>query len=253
MFAKDGSLDVGALDQKLEEHLRTQKRVLLFLNDPCHNPTGYSMRREEWHRVVERLLAHAERGPVTLLVDTAYYLYGSSPNPRAFIEELKPLVGKVGLLFAWSASKSFTHYGLRVGALVALCPEDKERAATAAALSYACRGTWSNCNRGGMAAITRLLTERELVRAVDQERARVIAMMKARVDRFNAFARPAGLEYPRYEGGFFVTVFAADEQERHRRMKEAGVYCVPQKGALRVALCGVAERDVQRVVEALSR
>ena len=35
--------------------------------------------------------------------------------------------GQANVLFAWSASKSFTHYGLRVGALVA-CVADKSRA-----------------------------------------------------------------------------------------------------------------------------
>ena len=66
---------------------------------------------------------------------------------------------------------------------------------------------------------------------------------------WNAAAK-GKLVYPRYEGGFFVTVFAADAKERAVRMKDAGVFVVPQKGALRVALCSVAERDVKRLVEA---
>ena len=58
--------------------------------------------------------------------------------------------------------------------------------------------------------------------------------------------------YPRYEGGFFVTVFADDAHERALRMKEKGVFVVPAKGALRVALCSVAEKDVPRLVDALA-
>src|SRR5262249_8528078 len=121
MFAADGSLDVGALDRALASHITEQKRVLLFLNDPCHNPTGYSMRAEEWRAVVERLLARSSEAPITLLVDMAYFAYNAH-DPRAFLKELRPLLGKVGLLFAWSASKTFTHYGLRVGAIVACVP-----------------------------------------------------------------------------------------------------------------------------------
>ncbi len=56
----------------------------------------------------------AKDGAVTLLVDTAYFAYNPR-DPRAFLAHLRPLLGKVGLLFAWSASKTFTHYGLRVG------------------------------------------------------------------------------------------------------------------------------------------
>ncbi len=251
MFDAQGGLDVDALDRALAEQVATQKRVLLVLNDPCHNPTGYSMRPEEWRRVVEALLGRAGSAPVTLLVDMAYFAYAAG-DPRAFLRELRPLLGKVGLLFAWSASKTFTHYGLRVGAIVACVPDAAARAATEAAFSYSCRGTWSNCTRGGMKAVTRLLTEPELVRACDAERAQLRALLDARVAAFNGLAQEHHLRYPRYEGGFFVTVFADDAPERAARMRESGVFVVPAKGALRVALCSVAERDVARLVAALA-
>ncbi|MBX3198600.1 MAG: aminotransferase class I/II-fold pyridoxal phosphate-dependent enzyme [Labilithrix sp.] len=251
MFAADGSMDVAALDRALAAQIAEQKRVLLFLNDPCHNPTGYSMRAEEWRAVVERLLDHAASAPVTLLVDMAYFAYNAS-DPRAFLKELRPLLGKVGLVFAWSASKTYTHYGLRVGAIIACVPDPAARTATEAALSYSCRGTWSNCTRGGMRAITRLLTDPALAAACDRERDELKALLGARVAAFNELAPKRGLRYPRYEGGFFVTVFADDAHERAARMKEKGVFVVPQKGALRVALCSVAAKDVERLVDALA-
>mgnify|MGYP001104551130 CR=1 FL=1 len=251
MFGADGGLDVEALDRALATQIAEQKRVLLFLNDPCHNPTGYSMRPEEWRAVVERLVARSNDAPITLLVDMAYFAYNAR-EPRAFLKELRPLLGKVGLLFAWSASKTFTHYGLRVGAIVACVPDPAERTATEAALSYSCRGTWSNCSRGGMRAITRLLTEPDLAAACDRERDELKALLGARVAAFNELAPKRSLRYPRYEGGFFVTVFAEDAQERAARMREKGVFVVPQKGALRVALCSVAAKDVPRLVDALA-
>src|SRR5690606_5879965 len=73
MFGPDGGLDVAALDRALAAQIAEQKRVLLFLNDPCHNPTGYSMRPEEWRAVVERLVARSSEAPITLLVDMAYF------------------------------------------------------------------------------------------------------------------------------------------------------------------------------------
>lgn len=251
MFGSDGQLDVAALDAKLDAQLKAQGRVLLFLNDPCNNPTGYSMRGSEWKQVVERLVAHSGKGSITLLVDMAYFLYGTAKDPRAFMSELTPLLGKVGLLFAWSGSKSFTHYGLRIGALIACEADDKERGATQAALAYACRGTWSNCTRGGLWAVSKLLTDPGLRAQCDAERETLKNLLTARVDAFNALARPKGLNYPRYEGGFFVTVFTDDAEGRAAKMKELGVYVVPQKGAVRVALCSVAKADVARLVDAL--
>jgi len=209
------------------------------------------MRPEEWRAVVERLVVRSNDAPITLLVDMAYFAYNAH-DPRAFLKELRPLLGKVGLLFAWSASKTYTHYGLRIGALIACVPDAAERAATEAAFSYSCRGTWSNCSRGGMAAIARLLTDHELARACDRERDELKALLGARVAAFNELAPARSLRYPRYEGGFFVTVFADDAHDRAARMREKGVFVVPQKGALRVALCSVAERDIARLVDALA-
>ncbi len=250
MFDDAGGLDVGALDRALDAQIAAQGRVLLFLNDPCHNPTGFSMSMAEWAQVAEVLGKHADRAPVTLLSDMAYYAYADR-EPRAFMAHLAPLLGRLGLLFAWSASKSFTHYGLRVGALVACEPEPADRARTEAALAYSCRGTWSNCNRGGLSAITRLLTDPGLRDSCAAERDALKATLGARVAAFNAAAH-GRLRYPRYDGGFFVTVFADDAEARAARMREKGVFVVPGKGTLRVALCGVAEREVPRLVDALA-
>ncbi len=252
MFDERGGLDVAALDQALTGQLQKQGRALVVLNDPCNNPTGYSMTLGEWKAVTDTLLRHADAGSVTLLVDMAYWLYGAAGDHRAFLSALTPLLGRVGLLFAWSASKSFTHYGLRVGALIACVPDAKERNATQAALSYACRGTWSNCNRGGLFAITRLLAEENLKAACDAERGALKALLQRRVHAFNSAPQASKLRYPRYEGGFFVTVFHEDAEAKASRMREQGVYVVPQKGALRVAVCSVAERDIPRLVEVLA-
>ena len=255
MFGAGGGIDVGALDASLARLLRTQGRALVVLNDPCQNPTGYSMTDDEWRAVVECVSARAADGPVTLLVDLAYFLYGAR-DPRAFLRQLRPLIGRATVLFAWSASKSFTHYGLRVGALIACVGDPKERAMLESALSYSSRGTWSNCNRGGLVAITRLLVDHELARACAAERDVLKARLRARVDAFNRHAQERKLHYPRYEGGFFVTVFDEQPRQKAQAMRARGVYVLPQgkegaSGALRVALCSVAERDVPRLVEAL--
>ncbi|HEY1696829.1 MAG TPA: aminotransferase class I/II-fold pyridoxal phosphate-dependent enzyme [Polyangiaceae bacterium] len=253
------ALNVDALDEALGKQLAAQGRALLFINDPCHNPTGYSMTDDEWAAVVDRIRARSAEGPVTLLVDCAYFLYGAR-DPRAFLRHLRPLAqpgSRANLLFAWSASKSFTHYGLRVGALVACVADDAERAAVESALSYSCRGTWSNCNRGGLAAITRLLVDPDMARACAKERDGFKALLRARVEAFNRHAHAKSLRYPRYEGGFFVTVFDDHPREKAEAMRAKGVYVVPQVrktggGALRLALCSVAERDVARLVDALT-
>jgi len=247
MFTPSGGFNVEGFERVLVE----QPRALIFLNDPCHNPTGYSMTDDEWRDVIDVIRKHGERAPVTLLVDIAYADYGAR-DFRAALGRFERVMDRAQLLFAYSASKSFTHYGLRVGALVACVPDAKERAQIDAALAYSCRGTWSNCVRGGQRAITRLLTDPELSASVKAEREDLKQLLLRRVAAFNSRAREVKLRYPRYEGGFFVTVFCDDGPKEAARMREMGVYVVPQKKAVRVALCGVSEAEIPRLVEALA-
>lgn len=248
MFTQQGSLNVEAMEVALGALLDAQGRALVIINDPCNNPTGYSMTRAEWEAVVQVLLRHARR-EVTLLVDTAYWRYAAKGDGTEFLSALLPLLGKVGLCFAWSASKSFTSYGLRVGALVACEPEAKERAAMQASLGFASRGTWSTGVRGGQQVIAHLLSTPELAASCNRERDVLKVMLGRRVAAFNANAK--GISYPRYDGGFFVSVFHADPQGHAAKMRKEGVFVVPTPTGFRVALCSVPEADIPRLASSL--
>jgi aromatic-amino-acid transaminase len=193
---------------------------------------------------------------VALLVDLAYARFGS-PASQNWTRCVPRIAGPATLLVAWSASKSFAQYGARVGALLATHPDAGERTRIQNALSFACRGTWSNCNHLGLLAIAELLSEPSLRTRADQERGRLIRLLDERVAAFNREAARAGLNYPRYEGGFFVSVFTPDPEKTAAKMREEGVFVVPLKeksgGAVRVALCSTPAKDVPRLVAALGR
>jgi aromatic-amino-acid transaminase len=71
MFGADGAFDIDGMVDALERHASTQGRVLLVLNFPCHNPTGYSLSLEAWKRASEAIAGVGERVPVTVLIDAA--------------------------------------------------------------------------------------------------------------------------------------------------------------------------------------
>lgn len=251
MFDGAGRFDLESFERTLHEVLGAQGRALVLLNSPCHNPTGYSLDADEWEQVASVVQGAARRGPLTILIDGAYALYGAR-DLACDRERLLKLGEHALLLFAWSASKSFLQYGSRVGALVAFCAGERERGRVKNALSYACRGTWGTCSSAGMAAIARVLTEPELGARASAERASLKALLDRRVAAWNESARAAGIRYPRYDGGFFTTVLCDSAFEVAAALKNDGIYVVPQAGGLRVALCAVHERDVPRIVGAIS-
>jgi aromatic-amino-acid transaminase len=250
MFGPDGRFDVGALEEALDRLIAEQGRVLLFLNTPCHNPTGYSLDDDDWERLIPVLERAAERAPVALLLDLAYAKF-ATPGSIRWPRHVEKLLGKATLLFAWTASKAFAQYGARVGACVAVEADSAERDRIKNALGYSCRGTWSNCNHLGMLAITELLTDADLRATCDAERAVLRRLLDERVRLFNESAQRVGLSYPRYEGGFFVAVFTPDAKRTSEVMKEHGVFVVPLQGAVRVAICSTRADQVPRLVEAL--
>lgn len=252
MLDKAGRLDVVAFERALLGLLEVQGRALVVFNFPCHNPTGYSLDADEWREVAAVLSRAGQKGPVTFLLDLAYARYGA-PGSDVWVEALTPATRHCDLLVAWSASKSFAQYGARVGALLAIVEDEEERTAVHNALSFSCRGTWSNCNHLGLLAITDLLTDPGLKARVDEERSGLIRLLGERVEIFNREASRAKLSYPRYEGGFFVTVFTEDAKAVAAEAKREGVFVVPLSGAVRVALCSTALADVPRLVAVLAR
>lgn len=251
-FDASGRFHVAAFEAALDRQVRDQGRALVFLNTPCHNPTGYSLDDAEWSAVADVVRSAAQKGPVALLIDFAYARFGSKAS-QGWTRHVARIMDPAVVLVAWSASKSFAQYGARVGALVATHPDQDERVRIQNALAFSCRGTWSNCNHLGLLAITDLLSEPAQRAKADLERAHLVALLDERVRVFNREAADAKLRHPRYEGGFFVSVFTPDADVTARSMREEGVFVVPLSGAVRVALCSTPARDVPRLVGALAR
>lgn len=247
-----GRFDADDFERKLTAVIEMQGRALIFLNSPCHNPTGYSLDADDWARLVDAIERGADRGPVALVLDIAYARY-SATDLSETLEWILRLSGKVLLLFAWSASKSFTQYGLRVGSLVAVHPDPAARRSIEGALVFSSRGTWSCCNAVGMEAISRVLTVPELRARADAERAELFAMLGRRIASWNDLAAKAGLRHPRYSGGFFTTVFCDDGPALAARLRADGIFVVPLAGGVRVALSSVAERDIPRLVSGIAK
>lgn len=250
MFADDGSFDLDGMADALRRHMKTQGRALVVLNFPCHNPTGYSLSRDEWQKVCDIVEEVGQQGPLAVLIDAAYMEFAGG-EARTWVDYVPSMLEHATVLVAWTASKSMAQYGARTGALVALHRDPEELRHIENALGFAARSTWSNCHHLGQAAVTELLTNPELAPKVRAERQEIMDLLQTRVDAFNEHARAAALPTPRFDAGFFVAVFTADQHAAAAAMREKGVYVVPIPGAVRVAICSTPASAVPRMVDAL--
>ena len=64
--------------------MEVQDKLVMIINDPCHNPTGYSLTKEEWKEVVDFLNECSKTHKVVLLNDIAYidFAYGQGKGER---------------------------------------------------------------------------------------------------------------------------------------------------------------------------
>ncbi len=244
-------LDVQAWRNRAEELLRSQGRLLLWLNDPCHNPTGRTLSASDRAALLAMLNEVSSLGPVTLLLDFAYLDYARDPvEVRAALDDYRAFgeAGKVLVAASLSLSKAYTIYGARSGALVFPWCIDK---ALGGALATSCRGTYSNCARAPMSVLLRMSKDSAAAQELTREHAHWSAVLLQRAEALDHALRAEGLEGAPWQGGFFVTIEVAEPLQVCARLQELGVFVVPIPEGLRVGICGLKVADAPRFAASL--
>jgi aspartate/tyrosine/aromatic aminotransferase len=245
------TLDGAAWERALQALMKTQGRVMLWLNDPCHNPSGRSLSAADRAALIGLLRNLSGQGPVTLLLDLAYLDY--TREPAAVAEALKDYAalgaeGAVLVGAAMSLSKSMTLYGARGGALAFPWCADP---ALQAALTQSCRGTWSNCARAPQALLLRLANDGKAQARLAAEHRHWSEVLEARALALDTALEAEGMDTLHWQGGFFVTAPAADPEAACEGLKAHGVFTVPLPEGLRVGLCGLRADEAPRFARAL--
>ncbi len=240
---KDDGFNTENFKEKVLDVVKREKRVIAVINDPCQNPTGYSLSMDEWKEVIEILKEASRYGDVILLNDIAYmdYDFRGRNEAREFIKLFLNLPKNILITFAYSMSKSFTSYGLRTGALVALSSSEEIIKEHGAMVEYICRSTWSNVSRGGMALLSKVYGNKELESSIDTERSSYITLLEERGKIFEKIAKEIGLEYCPFRAGFFLTIpLEENKAQIVEELKSKKVFILPVKKGIRIALCSIS-------------
>jgi aspartate/tyrosine/aromatic aminotransferase len=251
-FGRGEGLDQLAWAAKLNELMTLQGRLLVWINDPCHNPTGTILPEADRDALFGLLEHAAERGPVTLLLDFAYQNYAA--DAAAVRESLDAYAafgarGKVLVGASMSLSKCFTLYGSRGGALVFPWTGSAD---IQSALTMSCRGLFSNCPRAPQSLMLRMAKDGKAQQAMAAEHRHWSDILASRAQALNEALSREGLPGVRWEGGFFVTLRAEQHMAVFERLKAKGVFVVPVPEGLRVGICGLKASEAPRFAQALA-
>lgn len=247
----DRPLDLDAWERTAQELMTRQGRLLVWLNEPCQNPTGLSLSQEDRQGLLACLARMADRGPVVLLLDIAYVDYTTDPaHVRAALDQFAAAAeeGKILVAAALSVSKALTLYGARGGALVFPWSQDS---ALNAVLGIACRGIWSSTPRPPQALMVRLAQDGKGQEQLNAEHRHWSQVIEARALALDAALRTKGLPGAAWHGGFFLTLRPEAPAVVAERLRAQGVFVVPMREGLRVGICGMRTADATRFADAL--
>ena len=242
LFNDKGGFDVDDLRRCMLELKKSQGRILAVINDPCHNPTGYSMTREEWGKVVDLVNEISSDGtPVILLHDMAYIDYSKEgfDFTRSNIELYKKLNENAMVIMAFSGSKTFALYGIRLGAQVAVSTSKANLDDFDKANKFSSRSKWSNSTNLGMNLVTKIINTPELRKSFEEELKESSDTLIRRANVFLEESKKCGLKTLPFVCGFFVTIPCDDPEGVYNYLVNKKVHIIPMGKVVRVTISAI--------------
>lgn len=235
------AFNLSSFKETCQSVMKGQDRLVVIINDPCHNPTGYSMTEEEWKEVISFLNTCAKTHSVILLNDIAYIDFSyRGAKAKEYINLFNTIDDNMAVIIAFSISKSMTSYGLRCGAALLMSQKPEGVNELKTVFEKDARATWSNINNGAMAMFVDVLDNH--LDQYNAERQQYTDILKERSDIFTQEADEVGLKYYPYKEGFFVTL-SMDNDTRdafHQALMDQHIYTVKVNKGIRVAVCSLS-------------
>lgn len=249
LFTQDRKFNAQSLKAKVTELLALQESLVIILNTPAHNPTGYSLTLEDWDKVTEILTEAAAGGKaIALVVDAAYIDFaGDEEECRKFLPKLEEMPENVLPVIAYSLSKTFTLYGTRCGAAICMAKTAAIAEEFRKVCEFSSRGSWSNSAKVAQVILAKIYEDPELLEAVSSEREYYRNMLLARGRAFEEEAAKAGLEIVPFDAGFFASIPCGDPDAVSAELEKQGLFTIPLAKGIRVSVASVSEEKCRKI------
>ena len=248
MFDEEGRFNTEDFDYKVKKLTRNQEHLVIILNTPANNPTGYALTMDDWYAVKKTLDEVPLEKKIALVLDVAYIDFAGEPEEvRRFFGVVDNLRSNILPIIAYSASKTFTLYGGRCAAMICFAHSPEVAEEFEKVNSYSSRATWSNPPRAPQEVIERIYADESLLAEVEAERANAREMLLARGRAFEEEAAKCGLKTVPFSAGFFVTIPCAEPDGLCEKLSEKNVFLIPFDGGVRVSIAASSEEKCRRL------
>lgn len=241
-FTEDKKFNISSFETKVKELLSRQNNLLILLNSPAHNPTGFGLSDSEYNQVFEVLKeASTDKSKRIILFSDIAYIDYAGPDARNYMKNFSNLPENILIVVSFSISKSLTMYGLRTGAVIGISKSKEVCEEFFDVCQFSNRGTWSNGNRCGMKLLSMIMNDNAILEKVYKEREFYYDLLVKRSSIFMNEANQVKLDICPYKAGFFITIPTADPDGACETLKSENIFTVPIAGGLRFAICSVPE------------
>jgi len=240
----DNRLDVDAMLAVLNE---VPKGDVVLLHACCHNPTGFDLSHDDWHRVLDVVRSRN----LLPLIDFAYQGFGDGLeqdawSTRLFAAELPEL------LITSSCSKNFGLYRDRTGALIVCAKTADKLIDIRSQLAHIARNLWSTPPDHGAAVVATILADPELKRRwadeVEAMRLRIAQLRSGLVEALEPHGLRERFAHIGVQRGMFSYTGLSPEQVKNLR-EHHSVYMV-SSGRANVA--GIDATRLDLLAEAIA-
>ncbi len=241
--------------QKAKALAIRQQRLFLILNDPCNNPTGFCLSKDNWKDIIAVLNELSRMGiPVILVHDSAYidYQMVSHELSREVYEAFLELDDNILAIIAFSGSKTFSMYGFRIGAQLGMSKNKAIIDEFNRVGDYSVRARFSSVSRPAMSVIGKIFSQPNQMSLYLKELNTAVDLLRNRIAKFHECADKEQLTMLPYGGGFFVGVETKNPNIFKDLVKD-GVFIIAMPGMIRIALSSVKLSEIDRLVSIIKK
>lgn len=239
---KGDHFDLDSFKEKLTELCAIQKQVIVVINDPCHNPTGYTLSEAEFKQIIS-IFNEFENNDLVFLYDLAYLDFSHEKDTRKKMTYLPQLKKHVMTILSFSGSKTFGAYGLRLGAAIALSHDEEKVNQFHKKYVNEARGSWSATPTVSIELLNHF-SKKENKDAFLKGLDHITSLVQERSESFIKQANEIGLKTHPFRSGFYTVVLTPNPDVDYLKLADHHIYAVPMSGGIRLALCSLSKTEI---------
>ncbi len=228
--------------------LDSSKHNIILINDPCQNPTSYSFTKVQYMNMINNINNTTDI-KVSIILDGAYEYFSNKNNKiKLLYEKLKD---DVDIYYAFSASKMFSMYGLRVGAAICLSKSHYTREDFLNKSILYRRNTWSTTSKLSQTIISNIVLDDIKYEQFNSEMLLEKELIKLKRKILLYELKKNNIESYDTKDGFFLLI-KCNGDNTYNSLLENNILVTKNKYGIRIAVTRLSLKDIYIFIDTLT-